>query len=211
MQRLCRVEGGVKCYLEDPDCLVIEDSRGCPFCADGHALRLHGWYWRWALFPDPEKPQKLPLRRLYCPHARRTVSLLPDFCMPRRQHGPAILALFLKMFLAGTGPLQALRRVRRAAPCHSVAQSLRDGFIKRAVKIRAYLAQRQRRAIEAPEHIPKDRRRAGELFCGLVAGFKNPDAAFIFHTVPFHQGFADGSGLNHWVKRLDPLTESFTG
>jgi len=184
--------GGVKCYLEEPDCLVGKDTRGCPFCGVDHALRLHGWYWRWMLLPDPEKPRRIPVRRLYCPHARRTVSLLPDFCLPRRQHGPAILALFLKVFLAGAGLLQALRTVRRAAPCHAVAQSLRDGFLKRADKIRAYLAQRHRRAIEVPQQIPKDRRRPAELFFGLVAGFKNPDAAFVFHTVPFHQSFGEG-------------------
>jgi hypothetical protein len=73
-----------------------------------------------------------------------------------------------------------------------VAQSLRDGFVKRAVKIRAYLAQRHRRAIEAPQQIPKDRRRPAELFFGLVAGFESPDAAFVFHTVPFHEGFGEG-------------------
>jgi hypothetical protein len=73
-----------------------------------------------------------------------------------------------------------------------VAQSLRDGFLKRADKIRAYLAQQHRRAIEAPEQIPKDHRRPAELFFGLVAGSERPDVAFVFHTVPFHQGFADG-------------------
>jgi len=30
------------------------------------------------------------------------------------------------------------------------------------------------------------------LFFGLVAGFKNPQAAFIFHTVTFHEAFGDG-------------------
>jgi len=191
MQRLCRVAGGVKCYLEAPGCLVGKDTRECPFCTVGHALRLHGWYWRWALLPDPEPPRRIPVRRLYCPYARRTVSLLPDFCMPRRQHGPAILGLFLQVFLAGTGLLEALRKVRQDVHCHSVAQLLRNGFLKRTVKIRAYLAQRHRRVIEPPQQIPKDRWDVAELFFGLVAGFKSPDAAFISHTIPFHQGFAD--------------------
>jgi hypothetical protein len=192
MQRICRVEGGVKRYLEDPDCLVSKETRKCPFCADGHALRLHGWYQRWALFPDPERSQKLPVRRLYCPRVRRTVSLLPEFCTPRRQHGPAILALFLKFFLAGACLLEALRNVRREAPCHAVAQSLRDGFLGRSVQIHAYLAQRHRRVVEPPGEVHKDRRRLAELFFGLVAGFKNPQAAFIFHTVTFHEAFGDG-------------------
>ena len=192
MQRVCRVQGGVKRYLEDPSCLVSKETRKCPFCADGHSLWLHGWYQRWAEFPDPERPQNLPVRRLYCPRVRRTVSLLPDFCTPRRQYGPAVLALFLKLFLAGACLLEALRNVRRDAPSHGVAQSLRDGFLGRAVQIRVYLARRRHRAVEPPEQIRKDRRRLAELFFGLAAGFETPQAAFIFHTVRFHEAFGHG-------------------
>jgi hypothetical protein len=189
MQRVCRVKGGINRYLADPGCLVSGETRKCPFCDDGHALQLHGWYRRWALLPDPEPPRRLPVRRLYCPRARRTVSLLPDFCMPRRQHGPAILAMFLKLFLAGMCLLEALRSVRRQAPCHAVAQSLRDGFLAREVQIRAYLAQRDHRAVELTRPVAQDRRRLAELFFGLIAGFASPPVAFVFHTVKFHDAF----------------------
>ncbi|HLF81943.1 MAG TPA: DUF6431 domain-containing protein [Anaerolineales bacterium] len=168
---------------------MSEETRKCPFCSDGHALRLHGWYRRWALLPDPEPARNIWVRRLYCPHARRTVSLLPDFCLPRRQHGPAILALFLKLFLAGRCLLEALRSVRLEAPCHAVAQSLRDGFLAREVQIRAYLAQRRHRAVEPAEPIRQDRRRLAELFFGLIAGFASPPVAFVFHSVKFHDAF----------------------
>jgi len=189
MQRVCHVEGGINRYLADPGCLVSAETRKCPFCEDGHALRLHGWYRRWALLPDPEPSGPIWVRRLYCPHARGTVSLLPDFCIPRRQHGPAILALFLKLFLAGMCLRQALRSVRREAPGHAVAQSLRDGFLRRAVQIRAYLAQRRHRAVEITAPVAQDRRPMAELFCGLVAGFESPPAAFTFHNVKFHDAF----------------------
>ncbi len=191
MQKVCHIEGGVKPYLENPGCLVNEQTRNCPFCATAHPLRLHGWYWRWALLPDPEGAHRIAVRRLYCPHVRRTVSLLPDFCIPRRQHGPAILAVFVQMLVAGLGLLAALRRVLAEAAWHAVAQSLRDGFLKRAVKIRAYLAQHHRRAIEPPKQIPEDRRRLAELFVGLVEGFDIPQTAFIFHGRRFHERFAE--------------------
>jgi len=194
MQRICHIQGEVKDYLAQPDCLVNQETRKCPFCDQrdhDHALWLHAWYWRWALFPDPQEPYKLPIRRLYCPHVRRTVSLLPDFCIPRRQHGPAILAIFLQLLVAGKGLLHGLRKARANAPCHAVAQSLRDGFLRRAVNIRAYLARRHRRVIEPPDKVPKDRRHLAELYLGLVAGFNCPQAAFIFHNACFHQSFRE--------------------
>jgi hypothetical protein len=136
--------------------------------------------------------QRIAVRRLYCPHAKRTVSLLPDFCIPRRQHGPAILALFLGLLVKGLALLKALRAVRAAAPCHALAQSLRDGFLKREAKIRVYLAGRRQRAAERPKDVPERCLTLGELFGGLTEGFGCPAAAFLSHTVDFHSQFADG-------------------
>ena len=192
MQRVCHVAGGIKSYLEEPNCLVCDQTRECPFCADAHRLELHGWYERWALFPDPQQPVRLPIRRLYCPAAGQTVSLLPDFCLPRRQHGPAILGGFLKAVLDGADLLKALRHVRAETAWHSVAQSLRDGFLRRQVKIRAYAARLHRRVVELPEQVPRSQRTLAELFFGLVEGFKSPATAFVFHTPHFHERFADG-------------------
>jgi hypothetical protein len=187
MQRLCRTAAGIKGYLADPGCLVNEQSRKCPFCAQVHRLWLYGWYWRWVVLPDPEPPQKIAVRRLYCPHARRTVSLLPDFCIPRRQAGPAVLALFLAIYLAGGGLLNALRKVRADARCHSMAQSLLRGFLKRAHALRAYLAGRRHRAVGPPPSVHPDRWLAAELFFGLVHSWPSAPAAFVFHGRCLHQ------------------------
>jgi len=120
------------------------------------------------------------------------VSLLPDFCLPRRQHGPAILARFLEAFLQGFVLLEALRIVRKDAPSHSVAQSLREGFLKRASKIRAYLARVHPRAIEPPGHIPRKWQAMAALFFGLVEGFSSAESSFIFHGLSFHHRFKLG-------------------
>ena len=143
MQRVCAVSGGVNASQADPECLITPETSSCLFCDDGHRLRRHGWYERQAVFPDPEVPRKVAVVRLLCARTGQTISLLPDFCLARRQHGPAVLALFLEAFVRGRALLEALRSVRQDAPSHGVAQSLRDGLLRQAAKIRAYLARRR--------------------------------------------------------------------
>ncbi|MEM7202550.1 MAG: DUF6431 domain-containing protein [Planctomycetota bacterium] len=109
MQKLLPVCGGLKAYVASPEMLVSERSRKCPFCRDKHRLRLHGHYHRHVLVPGDQAPERVPVRRLLCTRVRKTVSLLPDFCLPRRQHGPAILGTFL------AGYSRARRCSRRCA------------------------------------------------------------------------------------------------
>lgn len=190
MQRVCAIGGGVKSYLENPRSpLSDEDNRRCLFCPDGHRLRLHGTYKRQALFPDPEAPRSLTIQRLLCVRTGRTVSLLPDFCLPRRQHGPAILGLFLQALLGGAGVLAALSRFRRDLSHHSTPRSLLKGFLGKAGRIRSYLARLRRRVVEASQGIPRARRLLAFLVQGLLSGFPDPPAAFIHHARRFHQLF----------------------
>ena len=193
MQRVCPVAGGVKAYLADPGCLVTDATRVCPFCDDRHRLHLHDWYERWALLPDPEEPVRIPVRRLLCPGVGRTVSLLPDFCLPKRQHGPALLGRFLHaVAVLGTPLLHALRRVREDAPGHSVAQSLRDGFLARAVLLRAYLAGLRPRPPPVPSKVPARLRELAALVLGLVRRGRDPAVAFVHHARAFHAAFGTG-------------------
>lgn len=189
MQRVCAVPGGVNAYQAEPDCLVTAETLKCLFCEDRHRLRRHGWYERRALLPDPEAPRKVAVVRLLCPRRGQTISLLPDFCLARRQHGPAILALFLEAFIRGRALLEALRSVRREAPSHGVAQALRAGFLRQAGKIRTYLARLHPRVKDPPRGIQKDRLELARLFFGLSAGFESAAKAFIHHALSFHWRF----------------------
>ncbi len=189
MQRVCAVSGGVNAYQAGPDCLITPETMSCLFCEDGHRLRRHGWYERQALFPDPEVPRKVAVVRLLCARTGQTISLLPEFCLARRQHGPAILALFLEAFVRGRALLEALRSVRKDAPSHGVAQSLRDGLLRQAAKIRAYLARLHPRAKDPPAGIPKERLELAELFFGLSDGFLSAARGFTFHALRFHWRF----------------------
>jgi hypothetical protein len=193
MQRVCAVTGWVKAYLASPGMLATPASRRCPFCHDGHLLRLHGVYLRHALFPDPEAPARIPVVRLLCPRAGRTVSLLPDFCLPRRQHGPAILGAFLLAWaVAGRPLLAALRSVRREAPGHSVAQSLLRGFLGRLHALRSYLAALRPRLPDPPKESPAPRRHAAAVVLALLEGFREAARAFVHHGRTFHGRFAEG-------------------
>jgi hypothetical protein len=171
--------------------LVTEDSRQCPFCRDKHRLRLHGHYHRVVLVPG-EAPLRVPIRRLVCVHVGKTVSLLPDFCVPSRQHGPAILGTFLASYAKGESLLAALRTARPEAPGHSVAQSLRKGFIARAGPIRTYLARLRARAVDTPPSVIGRRREVAALLLGLGHGVATAADAFVRHGVELHAALQIG-------------------
>jgi hypothetical protein len=175
-----------------PDMLVTEGSRECPFCRERHRLRLHGHYHRVVLMAGDRSPLRVPIRRLLCVRVGRTVSLLPDFCVPRRQHGPAILGTFLAGYASGQPLLAALRAARPDAPGHSVAQSLRKGFLVRAGPIRTYLARLRARAVEPPLSDPGPRRETAALLAGLCHGFPTAADALLRHGVNLHAALQIG-------------------
>jgi hypothetical protein len=191
MQRVCRARGGVKSYVENSRSLLTDENRRCPLCPDGHRLRLHGRYRRQALFPQEEAAKNLAIHRLLCTRTGRTVSLLPDFCLPRRQHGPSILGLFLHAVIRGAGHLKALMRLRPDATQHSTARSLLKGFLGQASKIRTYLAALRPRIVDPPKAPPRLRDLA-LLVHGLTHGFGDPATAFTFHARRFHRRFQMG-------------------
>lgn len=168
-----------------PDALVDERSRECPLCEEKHRLRLHGHYHRCVLVEDGRTVLVL-VRRLLCVHTGRTVSLLPDFCIPRRQHGAAIVGAFLAGYAEGKPLLAALRAVRPETPGHSVAQSLRRGFLARGGRIRTYLASLRARVIERTPSTAGLRGQVSVLLGALCLGFGKAAAAFVHHGVGLH-------------------------
>jgi hypothetical protein len=185
VQRLLAVGGGLNAYVKAPRVLVDEGSRECPFCEQKHRLRLHGHYRRRVLVEDGRSAQ-IPVQRLLCVHTGKTVSLLPDFCIPRRQHGAAIVGPFLAGYAEGKPILAALRAVRPEAPGHSVAQSLRQGFLARGGQIRTYLASLRARALEPTPSIAGLRGQVSVLLGALCLGFAKAGEAFVHHGVGLH-------------------------
>jgi hypothetical protein len=194
MQKVLPVAGGINAYVASPDCLLSHETRRCPLCSDHHPLRIHGWYWRYALLPgSPEgEAPRIRVLRLLCARLGRTVSLLPDFCLPRRQQGPAILALFLQALVQGLSLLQALRQTRAEVASHSVAQNLLRGFLSRRTQILVYLGGLRARSPEPAISPGRDPWRLALLVDGLCEGWDDPGRAFEVRARGFHDRFGLG-------------------
>jgi len=185
VQKLLPVPGGLKTYQQDPSILVTPESRRCPICPDGHRLRSHGYYHRTAILLADQVVGRLPVVRLFCVVTGRTVSLLPDFCIPRHQHGPEVLGTFLQQYAVAGRPLgEAMRSARPSTPCHAVAQSLLAGFRRRDGPIRAYLA---RILTRTPVLAPSKLREVAQLVVGLCTGFTTAAHAFLSRGPDLHR------------------------
>lgn len=84
----------------------------CPLCGRTHPLRKHGTCPRYVcdLFLVPVI---IKLLRYYCPGCGHTVSILPSFCIPRKQYSAGVISLCLQLILACA---VSLRQVNRAYP-----------------------------------------------------------------------------------------------
>lgn len=70
----------------------------CPCYSYPSPLARHGFYWRNALFRQQEF--RIPILRLKCSSCKKTISLLPDFLLPRFQYSlEFILEVLRKFFL----------------------------------------------------------------------------------------------------------------
>lgn len=98
----------------------------------------------------------------------------------------AIVGTFLASYAEGKPLLAALRAVRPEAPGHSVAQSLRRGFLARGGRIRAYLARLRARALEPTPTTAGPRGQVSVLLGALCVGFAKAAEAFVHHGVGLH-------------------------
>lgn len=198
IQRLVRIEGGLKGYLAIRDPAELEGVRDCPFCEDVHRLRVHGWYERWVTVLNGEalRNERLRVRRLLCAQTLKTVSLLPDFCIPRRQYGVEVLGYLLECFVVlKLSYLGALRRLRPTAERHSVVQQLIAAFLSRRSAIAGFVGTLLHRVhTEISSDMTGRRRESARLFLPLREGYVDGPAALVGHAFAFYQrcrtGFA---------------------
>jgi hypothetical protein len=188
MPRVCHCPDGVNAYLRNPRILLAdEENRACPFCEKPHRLWIHGTYRRAAIVPGETGFAEIGVSRLLCAATGKTIALLPDFCLPRRQYGPGILGILLHALAGGAKLLVAFKKACPKAMTYSVAQTLRDGFLKRSGAIRAYLARQSSRFTLPAAARTGTRYDIRLLVSGLMQGFNDPVAAFSTHGRLFHR------------------------
>lgn len=129
----------------------------------------------------------MPVRRLLCAVLGRTVSLLPDFCIPKRQFGLAVFLEFLERLIDGASLRGALSAARGEPSGHSVAQSLVRGFLAGRAAILAYLATCARRVVEPPSRVSPRRRDLARLLAGLTAGGASRHEALCERAAGLHR------------------------
>lgn len=195
LQKIIAIRVSVHEYIAHPQVLLTEDLRVCPFCPDGHRLRSHGSYLRYAIVEEGAEHQ-IPVLRLLCVSTGHTLSLLPDFCLPGRQHGPAVLGVFLEaLILGGLTLTGAMRRARPDCPSgHSLPQSLLRGFLRRLPPIRTWLASRRHRF---PDLAAPPRARPIEwvqTVAALLEAGADAGAAFVTSGRRFHAATSLGLG-----------------
>ena len=146
LQKIIATRACVHEYIAYPQIILTDDLRACPFCSDHHRLQSNGSYERFVIVEGGAQ-HRIPVLRLRCVRTGHTLSLLPDFCLPGRQHGPAVLGVFLEaLILGGLTLTGAMRRARPDTPSgHSLPQSLLHGFLRRLAPIRTWLASRRHR------------------------------------------------------------------
>jgi hypothetical protein len=102
----------------------------CPHCRKDY-LKKHGFYGRYLVTVSFEG--EIMIRRYCCPECRKTVSLLPSFCHPRRTYGIlAIIGLLSEFY------------VKMKAACLAVTSF----FLETGVECSRQLLRQYRRRIE---------------------------------------------------------------
>lgn len=120
----------------------------CPYCPDGHRLRWHGGYQRYAV--SAKREDRVWIRRLLCATHGRTVSLLPDFLLPRKQHVWDVIAAFFHAFAwLGLSLAASMRKAIPSAASRQKAWYWCHSLLRQRTTIRTYLREACRGAAPA--------------------------------------------------------------
>lgn len=174
------------------DGLRPPEDRACPLCKTRHRLRGHGTYRRTArvLADHAVDEDEIPVKRFLCARTGGTVSLLPDFCLPRRRCGPEIVGVLLAaLATVGASLSFAYKRLRRDVETVRSAQALVASFLARRPLLENYSAGLRSRAPNAPKKLSSYRREVARLFLPLLQGQRDGAAALRHHGLPFHRQY----------------------
>jgi hypothetical protein len=190
IQKIIQISGGIKAYLAcEADPPVPPDAALCPFCAKPHRLRRHGFYTRTVV--DGDAVWDILIRRLLCATTGHTVSLLPDFLVPRKRHSLLVIATFLYAFAwTGVTLLTAVRQATRSYVSYQKGAFWCRAIRDRSAKIQQYastLAERGPTVADiAPPLDTPSRRTLRILLQPLLDGHDNLVSALVHHSTCMH-------------------------
>lgn len=126
--------------------------------------------------------------RLLCSQEDRTVSLLPNFCLPRRQYGiPTLAALITHVVLGGEGLHRGARHLHPICPPGpSSVRCLVNGLRRRRLVLSAYVCSVSPRLRDPCRRLTGWRQELEPIVDGLIHGFVIPKLALLHHAVLFH-------------------------
>ena len=139
------------------------------------------------------REERVRVRRFLCPLTGRTVSLLPDFCLPRRRYGAEVVGRLLHAVSSvGASLASVFTRLRHELQGPRSAQALVAGFLARRPQLEAYAARLRQRAPELPPGLGLYRQEVARLFLPLQAGRASGADALRHHGRGFHDQFGRG-------------------
>jgi hypothetical protein len=195
IQRIIEVPGGSETYrsfMEKGKLPAPEGADLCPFCRRTHPLRRHGTYSRTVVTEN--ETFKIDVRRFLCVSTGRTVSLLPDFLVPRKQHScGVIISFFYAWAIAGLSISLAAGRATSAYPSRQKAQAWIRGFWRNLLDIEAYLdvavCRKGRKSSKRRRMLRPSKEYLAFVLLRMIDESKPIHHSFEFHSRCFHERF----------------------
>lgn len=179
MQRIVDFGLGIKQYVDlvrergVRGLRILEGVLACPFCEDGHPMRLHGDYERFAA--DRDWTELTRIRRLLCARTGQTVSLLPLCLAPGKQHTWVVIGSYLGgRLIWGLSPREAMENATRVNPSRQKGEYWERCLIDGRAKGEAYLGSGRRESSSGGPMASYIRH--------LKRGFKSLGDALAFHN-----------------------------
>ena len=164
--------------------LVIEAQfLWCPFCKGKkkkHRLWRHGSYERFVVVAELDVAITILVVRLYCCKKGQTVSLLPHFLAPRKQHTWEVMGTyFSKIEIEGCSRVAAMEAATKIKPSRQKGAYWSRCLEENLVQIQTYLSGIRPRLAGAP--CPST------LLKALRRGYKTLGEALARHNLMMHK------------------------
>ena len=191
MQKIIQTTEKVKGKYIAGKIVDLADREGadlCPICKETHRLRRHGFYERNCVLK--EKYFSTKIRRLLCAKTGKTVSLLPDFLLPRKQHACSVIASFFyfRVFM-GISLTSAILKATSISPSRQKGAFWIKMLLRNSKIIKVYLAGLfHRQKLVRDKNLYDTRRlKCRALLEPLSSGYNTLSEAFIYHNRKIHE------------------------